>query len=74
MTQELQVYCSKQKILILMFVSKEHYSSITQHPISMVGGILKLAVNNSASNTNVSVSDVVLGLAATQITAYQTSV
>ena len=34
-------------------------------------GILKLAINNSASNTNVSVSDVVLGIAATQITAYQ---
>jgi len=34
-------------------------------------GILKLAINNSASNTNVTVSDVVLGIAATQITAYQ---
>ena len=34
-------------------------------------GIFKLAINNAASNTYVSASDVVLGIAATEITAYQ---
>jgi hypothetical protein len=34
-------------------------------------GTLKLAINNAASNANVSVSDVVLEIAATEIKAYQ---
>ena len=33
-------------------------------------GILKLAINSAASNTNVTVSDVLLGISTTEITAY----